>query len=134
MVPVPRLHPIRCAVAIASVAVALAAAPVRAHTDHGKPIYGGVVAEAGVFQGELVVGPKGATLYVTDHGAPVPTAGAGGKMVVLSGSQKTERELVPAGENRLAVSGGEPIAKGAKAVATVRLKDGRSGALRFDVR
>lgn len=134
MVPIPRFRPIRCAVAIASIAAAMAAAPAHAHSDHGKPMYGGVVAEAGVFQGELVAGPKGATLYVTDHGAPVPTAGAAGRLVVLSGGQKTERELVPAGENRLAVSGAEPIAKGAKAVATVRLKDGRSGALRFDVR
>ena len=128
---IPRFSAVRCAVSIAAV---LAAGPALGHADHGKPMYGGIVAEAGVFQGELVAGPKGATLYVTDHGAPVPTAGAAGKLLVLSAGQKTERELVPAGENRLAVSGGEPLAKGAKAVATVRLKDGRSGALRFELR
>ncbi len=118
----------------AAAAIALAPAPSHAHADHGKPQHGGVVAEAGTFQGELVAGPKGATLYITDHGAPVPTAGASAKLVVLSGSQKAERELVPAGDNRLAVAGDAPLAKGAKAVATVKLKDGRSGALRFDVK
>jgi hypothetical protein len=114
--------------------LALAPATSRAHAEHGKPQHGGVVAEAGTFQGELVAGPKGATLYITDHGAPVPTAGASAKLVVLSGAQKAERELVPAGDNRLAVAGDAPLAKGAKAVATVKLKDGRSGALRFDVK
>lgn len=129
-------RPIRRAAAHAALAAAacLAAAPAGAHGDHGKPMYGGVVAEAGTFQGELVSGPKGATLFITDHGAPVPTAGATGRLVVLSGTQKSERELVPAGDNRFSLAGGEPLARGSKAVATVRLKDGRSGALRFDVR
>jgi hypothetical protein len=128
-------EPLRRTVTLAALAALLALpAQVRAHADHGKPMHGGVVAEAGAFQGELVVGPKGTTLYITDHGAPVPTAGASAKLVVLSGTQKSERDLSPAGDNRLADSGGEPIARGARAVATVRLKDGRSGALRFDVR
>jgi hypothetical protein len=138
MVPIRALRPLRRAAAITTLVAAAAAsffvAPARAHTDHGKPMYGGVVAEAGAFQGELVAGPKGTTLYITDHGTPVPTAGATAKLVVLSGAQKSERELVPAGDNRFSVSGGEPLAKGSKAVATVKLKDGRSGALRFDVR
>ncbi len=64
----------------------------------------------------------------------MPTAGATAKLVVLSGTQKSERDLVPAGDNRFSVAGDEPLAKGAKAVATVKLKDGRSGALRFDVK
>jgi hypothetical protein len=131
----PFLPAAAAAVALAAAAVlALVPGPSHAHAEHGKPQHGGVVAEAGTFQGELVAGPKGATLYITDHGAPVPTAGASAKLVVLSGAQKAERELVPAGDNRLAVAGGEPLAKGAKAVATVKLKDGRSGALRFDVK
>lgn len=113
----------------------VAAGPACAHDDHGKPAWGGVVAEAGTFQGELVgTSSKGATLYITDHGKPVPTAGASAKVVVLAGGAKTELDFVPAGENRLAAPGGQSIAKGAKAVATVKLKDGRSGALRFDVK
>ena len=141
MSPIRPIRPVRGAVATAlslslalGVAAALHGAPALAHSEHGKPMHGGVVAEAGTFQGELVAGPKGATLYLSDHGAPVPTAGASAKLVVLTGGQKAERELVPAGENRLALAGDAPLAKGAKAVATVTLRDGRSGALRFDVK
>jgi hypothetical protein len=130
----PFRTPARLAAALLAAALAGAPAVALAHADHGKPQHGGVVAEAGTFQGELVAGPKGATLYITDHGEPVPTAGAQAKLVVLTGAQKSERELVPAGGNRFSVSGDEPLAKGAKAVATVKLKDGRSGALRFDVK
>ena len=105
-----------------------------AHDDHGKPRHGGIVSEAGTFQGELVAGPKGPTLYLTDHGQPVPTAGASGKLVVLAGGQRSDLALSPAGDNRLAPAQPMPLPKGARAVATVSLKDGRSGALRFDVK
>jgi hypothetical protein len=126
---------LRAALAAAFAAAALGAAgPAAAHGEHGKPMYGGVVAEAGAFQGELVNGPKGAVLYVTDHGQPVPTAGASAKLVVLAGAQRSELELAPAGDNRMAAPDGRTLAAGSKAVATVKLKDGRSGALRFDVK
>jgi hypothetical protein len=120
-----------------SIAVALtvfAAAPVTAHEDHNKARYGGVVAEAGSFQGELVTGPKGPVLHLSDHGKPVSTAGASAKLVVLVAGVKSELVLAPAGENRLAPPKPEPLPRGARAVATVTLADGRSGALRFDVK
>jgi hypothetical protein len=120
--------------AAALVCAALAGTAALAHDDHGKPQHGGIVAEAGTFQGELVAGPKGPTLYVTDHGQPVPTAGASGKLVVLAGGQRSDLALSPAGDNRLAPAQPLPLPKGARAVATVTLKDGRSGALRFDVK
>lgn len=113
---------------------ALAGTAAFAHEEHGKPQHGGVVAEAGTFQGELVAGPKGPVLHVTDHGKPVSTAGASGKLVVLAGGQKSELELAPAGGNRLAPPQPLALPKGARAVATVTLGDGRSGALRFDVK
>jgi len=112
----------------------LAGTAALAHDGHGKPQHGGIVAEAGTFQGELVAGPKGPTLYLTDHGQPVPTAGASGKLVVLAGGQRSDLALSPAGDNRLAPAQPMPLPKGARAVATVTLKDGRSGALRFDVK
>ena len=130
-----RVRTVRAAAVAAFAAAALAGpSAALAHAEHGKPQHGGVVAEAGVFQGELVAGPKGATLYITEHGAPVPTAGATAKAVVLVGAQKTEVDFEPAGDNRMVAAGGRSIDKGAKAVATVKLKDGRSGALRFDVK
>lgn len=116
----------------------LAGTAALAHDEHGKPRHGGLMAEAGSFQGELVAGPQGPTLYLTDHGRPVTTAGASGKLVVLAGGQRSDLALSPAGENRLAPAQPQPLPlplpKGARAVATVTLKDGRSGALRFDVK
>lgn len=125
-----------CAAIAAAFALALAApaAPVWAHAEHGRAQYGGVVAEAGAFQGELVGGPKGPTLYITEHGQPVSTAGATAKLVVLQGAQRSELALSPAGENRFSSATVAPLPAGSKVVATVTLKDGRSGALRFEVR
>ena len=40
----------------------------------------------------------------------------------------------PAGENRLAAPAGTVLPKGAKVVAAVKLADGRSGALRFELK
>lgn len=106
-----------------------------AHAEHGEPTHGGIVAEAGVFQGELVVNaPAGLTLFVTEHGKPIPTQGASARLVVLSGAHRTEVPLVPAGDNRLEARAGVPIAAGAKAVASVKLADGRAGALRFELK
>lgn len=109
-------------------------APAFAHSEHGKPMHGGVVAEAGVFQGELVAAPAGLTLHLYDHGAPVPAAGASARLTVLAGGQKSELALAPAGENRLAAPAGTVLPKGAKVVAAVKLADGRSGALRFELK
>ena len=108
-----------------------AAGTAHAHADHGKPMYGGLVAEAGVFQGELVRKADGITLYVLDHGEPVPTAGASARLTVLAAGQRSELALTPAGENRLAAPAGTTLPKGARVVAAVTLADGRSGALRF---
>lgn len=119
---------------VATVAALHAPGPTWAHAEHGQPAYGGIVAEAGAFQGELVARPAGLTLYVTDHGKPIPTQGASAKLVVLAGGQKVEAALAPAGDNRLEAAQPVPIAAGAKAVASVRLADGRAGALRFEVK
>lgn len=112
----------------------LVASPVFAHADHGQPAHGGIVAEAGVFQGELVVGPAGLTLYLTEHGQPIATQGANARLVMLAGTGKTEVPLAPAGGNRLEAKGSFPSAAGIKAVASVKLADGRAGALRFELK
>lgn len=111
-----------------------ATGPVRAHADHGKSEHGGVVAEAGAFQGELVAGAAGLVLHLSDHGAPVSAEGATAKLTVLASGQKSEIALAPAGGNRLAGPAGTRLPAGAKVVAAVRLADGRSGALRFELK
>ena len=88
------------------------AGPAAAHETHGQPQYGGVVAEAGLAQFEIVAKDGKLTVYVTQHGAPVDTAGASGKLTVLAGSAKSEIDLKAAGDNRL--QGAGSLASGAK--------------------
>lgn len=119
----------------AATSLALAAPVVsRAHAEHGQPAYGGIVAEAGSFQGELVAKDRTLTLYITIHGEPVAMAGGSARAVVLSGSARSELSFTAAGANKLTATAAAPLAAGTKAVVTVKLPDGRSGALRFELR
>ena len=111
-----------------------AGSPAFAHANHGEPMYGGVVAEAGMFQGELVLKANQFTVYITNHGDPVATAGAQAKATVLAGAQKVEFALSPAGENRLSGSAASALPSGARAVVAVKLPDGRAGSLRFELK
>lgn len=79
----------------------LAATPVIAHEDHGKSMHGGIVAEAGHAQFEIVGADGMLTVHVSNHGAPVATSGAAGRLRVLSGASKREIALQPAGDNKL---------------------------------
>lgn len=112
-------------------ASALSFNAVLAHTD--KPKHGGVVQAASDLSFELV--PKGdaATIYVEDHGKPLPTAGMTGKLTVLNGTEKSEAELKPAGDNRLEAQGVK-LAKGAKAVASVTTPKKKTMTVRFAVK
>jgi hypothetical protein len=93
--------------------------PVLSH--EGEPHHGGVVAEAKDLSFELVNQNGNAVIYILDHGQPVDTAKASGKLTVLNGSEKTEADLQPAGENRLTSTGKVTLGKGAKAIASLTL-------------
>lgn len=95
----------------------LTAAPVMAHEDHGKPMHGGIVAEAGHAQFEIVTQGGELVVHVTNHGDPVATANAVGKLSVLAGSAKQDIELKPAGQNLMKGSGSLPA--GAKLLISV---------------
>lgn len=99
-------------------ALSLNAGQVLAHAEHGQPQYGGVVAEAGDAQFEIVGKGDQITVYATNHGAPLATAGASGK---LAGAQKSDVVLKPAGDNRL--SGAGNVAAGAKLLLQVQWPD-----------
>jgi len=107
---------------------------VSAHEGHNKPQHGGQVAEAGAFQGELVVKGRNLVLHVTDHGAPVAMAGGSAKAVLLIGSEKSELTFVVASSNQLTATAPATLMAGAKVVVTVKLPNGRSGNLRFELR
>ncbi|MEF8729895.1 MAG: hypothetical protein V5B34_17100 [Accumulibacter sp.] len=113
-----------------AVAALVAATAAVAHEDHGKPSFGGVVAEAGHYQAELVAGSDTLTIHVSEHGTPLPTAGGSAKLTLLAGGTKTEVTLVPAGNNRFEAKGSFDI-KGAKVVAALNVPGKPPKTLRF---
>ena len=99
-----------------------------AHTD--KPKHGGVVQAASDLSFELVAKGDVATIYVEDHGKPFATAGMSGKLTVLNGTEKSEAELKPAGDNRLEAQGVK-LVKGSKAVASLSTPKKKTVNVRF---
>ena len=110
---------------------ALAAQPVAAHGG-AKPKHGGVVQAASDLSFELVSRPEGAVLYVEDHGKPLVPTGMTGKLTVLNGSEKSEADLVVAGD-RLEAKGVK-LAPGAKAVAALTTASKKAITVRFTVK
>src|SRR5687767_7375005 len=98
---------------------------------HGeKPKHGGIVQVASDLSFELVSRGDVATIYVEDHGKAFSTAGMMGKLTVLNGTEKSEVELKPAGDNKLEAQGVK-LAKGAKAVASVTTPKKKTINVRF---
>lgn len=109
-------------------AIALIAAPAMLHA-HGsmKPQHGGLVQMTGETMIELVAGPKGVDVYLSEEDEPLAAAGFTAKLTQTAAGAKSEAALKPAGGNRLTAAGFK-AAKGAKLV--VALVD-KSGAKRF---
>jgi len=97
-----------------------------------KPLHGGTVAEADDMAFELVAKAGVIDLYVHAHGA-VGLKGATGKLTVLSGKEKTEAALVPAGDDHLQAQGAFAVAAGTKVVATVNLAGQKPVNVRFSL-
>ncbi|WP_434515434.1 hypothetical protein AB6Q56_01475 [Dechloromonas sp. ARDL1] len=108
---------IRLTVVAALLALNVASLPAHAHAEHGKPQFGGVVAEAGEAQFEIVGQGNKVVVHASSHGAPVDMAGAKGKLTVLAGSAKSEVALTPVAPNRLEGAGSLP--SGAKLLILV---------------
>ena len=101
---------------------------------HGeKPKHGGIVQVASDLAFELVAKGDVATIYVEDHGKPYPTAGMSGKLTVLNGTEKSEAQLKPAGDNRLEAQGVK-LVKGAKAIASVTTPKNKTISVRYAVK
>lgn len=113
-------------------AAALAApAAALAHAEHGHPQYGGIVAEAGEAQLELLAKDGKVAVYVTNHGAPVAVQGGKARLTVLEAGAKRELKLAPAGDNRLETAAA--LKPGAKVVAVVELPGRKPLQGRFEV-
>ena len=109
----------------------LAAPAVFAHGD-GKPQHGGIVRTASDLSFELVGSADGAVIYVEDHGKPMAPTGLKGKLTVLNGAEKSEADLVVAGDKLEAK--GVKLAKGAKVVAALVTPAAKAITVRFTVK
>ena len=121
--------------ALALAAVATTAA--HAAGDHGaghdhKPQHGGIVAEANDMDYELVAKPDTITLHLRDHGKPADVSKATAKVTMLSGTEKQEVELKPAGD-KLEATGNFKVGAGTKAVAVVSVA-GKAATVRFSIK
>ena len=99
------------------------------HAHGHQPLHGGVVVEAKDMDYELVARADRLQLYLRDHGKPVPVAGASARLVLLTGADKQEVALAPAGD-RLEAAGTFRVAKGTKVVAQVQMA-GKASSARF---
>lgn len=118
-------------IALVATAVTVAVSgPAFAHGEAAK--HGGIVQESSSgISVELVTKDGKTILYVEDHGKPVSTAGASGKLTVLSGAQKSEVALEPSGDNAMTAKGDASLGSGAKAIAAVTLANKKTVSVRY---
>jgi hypothetical protein len=98
--------------------------------DDHKPLHGGIVAATKRMDYELVAQPTTIRLYLRDHGKAADTSKASARLTLLSGSEKQEVELKPAGD-KLEATGSFKLGPGTKAVAVVTLAGKPLGTVRF---
>jgi hypothetical protein len=103
------------------------------NADDHKPLFGGLVVEGKQADLELVAKPEVIQLYLRDHGKALSAAKASAKVTLLSGSDKQEVTLAPAGD-KLEAKGSFKVPAGTKVVAVVT-NDGKSlGTARFTLK
>lgn len=120
---------------LASLALALAGSAFAAddkhdHAHEHKPMHGGVVVEVKDMDYELVAKPTVIQLHLRDHGKPTDVAKASAKLTLLSGAEKQEVELKPAGD-KLEATGTFKVGPGTKVVALVTIAGKPAGTVRF---
>jgi hypothetical protein len=101
--------------------------------DKHVATHGGVFVEGKEADYELVAKPTVIQLYVGDHGKPRNISKASAKLTLLSGSEKQEVELKPAGD-KLEVTGTFKVGPGTKAVAVVTDGGKTLGTARFTLK
>ena len=99
-----------------------------AHGHNPMPRGGGV--EVKDIDYELVAKPTMIQLHLRDHGKPADVSKASAKLTLLTGAEKQEVELKPAGE-KLEASGAFKVGPGTKVVALVTIAGKSAGTVRF---
>ena len=119
---------------LTAVVLSLSALSCNLAVAHGgaQARHGGVAVMASDLAFELVATPTGAAIYVEDHGKPMAPTGLKGKLTVLNGAQKSEAELVVAGDKLEAK--GVKLEKGAKVVAALVMPAAKAITVRFTVK
>ena len=118
--------------------IAAAIALVLASTAHASgahdhsPKHGGVVTEVKDMDYELVAKPTVIQLHLRDHGKKADVSKASAKVTLLTGTEKQEVELKPAGD-KLEATGSFKVGPGTKAVAVVTV-GGKPATARFTVK
>lgn len=111
---------------------AFAAGEKHDHAHEHKPLHGGVVVEVKDIDYELVAKPTVIQLHLRDHGKPADVSKATAKVTMLSGTEKQEVELKPAGD-KLEATGNFKVGAGTKAVAVVTVA-GKPATVRFTIK
>lgn len=106
--------------------------PALASGDHAAK-HGGIFVETRALDFEIVAKPEIIQVYLADHGKPVKLDGAKGKVMLLNGSEKTEVDLVIAGD-RLEAKGPFKVQKGTKGIASVTLAGKPAAVARFQMK
>jgi len=118
---------------LASITLALAGSAFAAGDKHDhKPLHGGVVVEVKDMDYELVAKPTVIQLHLRDHGKAADLSKATAKLTLLSGTEKQEVELKPAGD-KLEATGSFKVGPGTKAVAIVTVA-GKPSTARFTLK
>jgi hypothetical protein len=119
--------------ALFTIAIACWGGAALAEGDHHKPLNGGVVSPGREVDYELVAKPDVIQLYLSDHGKKTDHSKASAKVTLLSGKDKQEVTLAPAGD-KLEAKGSFKVVDGTKVIAVVT-RDGKSlGTARFTVK
>ncbi len=101
--------------------------------DHHKPQHGGIFMEGKQADFELVAKPEVIQLYLSDHGKKMDHSKASAKVTLLSGKEKQEVTLAPAGNDKLEAKGSFKVAAGTKVVAVVSNGGKSVGTARFQI-
>ncbi len=121
----------------ASITLALAGSAFAAGAKHDhahdhKPLHGGVVVDVKDIDYELVARPTTIRLYLSDHGKAINLSKASARITLLTGTERQQVELEPAGDKLEAVSSFK-VGPGTKAVAVVTLA-GKPSTARFTLK
>ncbi|RZL89416.1 MAG: hypothetical protein EOP82_19690 [Variovorax sp.] len=125
-----KLHSI---IAIGALALSASAFATGDHDHAHSPRHGGVVVETRQLDQELVAKPGVIQLYLTDHGKPVDLSKASARLTLLTGSEKQEVELKPAGD-KLEATGSFRVGAGTKVVAVVTGASKSTSTARFTLK